>query len=90
MNKDDRPRIVAFLALAVCLLFPVSSFAQQYIAPDYPPPADINEWLAATEHQRLIPPETTITPVNWPQFKEEMSYGLQTLYSGRYFLENSR
>ena len=41
MNTDARPRIVAFLALAVCLLLPVSSFAQQYIAPDYPPPADI-------------------------------------------------
>jgi hypothetical protein len=38
MNKDDCPRIVAFLALAVCLLLSVSSFAQQYIAPDYPPP----------------------------------------------------
>jgi Spy/CpxP family protein refolding chaperone len=85
VNKDDRPRIVTFLALAVCLLLPVSSFAQQYIAPDYPPPADIKEWLVATEHQRLIPPGTTITPANWQQFKEEMSYGLQTLYSGRYF-----
>jgi hypothetical protein len=41
MNNDDRPRIVTFLALAVCLMLPVSSFAQQYIAPDYPPPADI-------------------------------------------------
>jgi hypothetical protein len=85
MNKDARPRIVAFLPLAVCLLLPVSSFAQQYIAPDYPPPADIKEWLVATEHQRLIIPGTTITPANWAQFKEEMSYGLQTLYSGRYF-----
>jgi hypothetical protein len=85
MNKDARPRIIACLALAVCLLLPVSSYAQQYIAPDYPPAADIKEWLLATEHQRLIPPGTTITPANWQQFKDEMSYGLQTLYSGRYF-----
>ena len=59
MNKDARSRIVACLPLAVCLLLPVSSFAQQYIVPDYPPPADIKEWLVATEHQRLIPPGTT-------------------------------
>ncbi len=73
------------LALVVMLAQSGAARAQEYVPPNYPPPEDMRQWLIATEHQTDIPVGTTITPENWQQYKEEMSYGLQTLYSGKYF-----
>src|SRR5208282_4663915 len=59
--------------------------AQEYTPPTYPPPEDIKEWLSATASQDPVPPGAVITNSNWQQYQKEMSYGLQTLFSGKYF-----
>lgn len=76
---------ILMVAAFAIVLMPQFAQGQTYIPPKYPPPADMQRWLAATEHQNPIPPGTTITSANWQTYQEEMSYGLQTLYSGKYF-----
>jgi len=75
----------AALALAIVLCTVASAAAQQYVPPNYPPPDDMKQWLQDTAKQEPVAVGTTITPSNWQQYKAEMSYGLQTLYSGKYF-----
>src|SRR5579885_328348 len=75
----------AALALAIVLFTVASAAAQQYVPPNYPPPDDMKQWLQDTAKQEPVAVGTTITPSNWQQYKAEMSYGLQTLYSGKYF-----
>ncbi|MGH8012553.1 MAG: DUF1329 domain-containing protein [Candidatus Binataceae bacterium] len=83
--RDLRGLIIGAVAAAVFLAVPILAAAQEYTPPNYPPPTDMQQWLADTAQQKPIPPGTAITTSNWRQYKAEMSYGLQTLYSGKYF-----
>jgi hypothetical protein len=42
-------------------------------------------WLADTGNQTTIPPGTTITMQNWPQFKQYMPVGMIGFFGGTYF-----
>jgi hypothetical protein len=79
--------IVISLALLTCLpsVHPAHAQDQQYVPPTYKPAPEMQQWLSDTEHQKEIKPGTVIDNSNWQQYKEEMPYGLQTLFSGKYF-----
>ncbi len=79
--------ITAALALLTCVqtIRPAHAQDQTYVPPTYKPAPEMQQWLSDTEHQNPIQPGTVISNSDWQQYKEEMPYGLQTLFSGKYF-----
>ncbi|HJU28920.1 MAG TPA: DUF1329 domain-containing protein, partial [Candidatus Binataceae bacterium] len=84
MQAVRRGMMMALLSAAL-MVMPAIAQAQGYTPPNYPPPADMQTWLASTEHQGTLPIGTTITTSNWSQYKQFMTLGLTTLFDGRYF-----
>ena len=78
-------RFAASMLVGAVLMISSMVRAQEYTPPTYAPPDDIKQWLNATTSQDPVPPGTVITNSNWQQYQKEMSYGLQTLFSGKYF-----
>jgi Protein of unknown function (DUF1329) len=54
-------------------------------AQDYSPPAPMQEWLNATDHQGSLQPGTTITAQNWQQYKDFMPLAMQDFFEGKFF-----
>jgi hypothetical protein len=85
MKPSHGAMLKALLLALFTLTTAAAARAQGYTPPNYPPPADMQTWLSATEHQGTIAPGTTITTSNWQQYKQFMTFGLTTLFDGRYF-----
>jgi hypothetical protein len=75
----------SILALLTFLIGSQIARAQEYAPPTYQPPGEMQQWLKDTENQSMVAPGTTITPQNWQQYKQYMTFGLMTLFDGRYF-----
>jgi hypothetical protein len=68
-----------FVALAMCVCDGVAR------AQDYSPPAPMQEWLTATDHQGTIEPGTSITVENWQRYRQFMPLGMQDFFEGKFF-----
>jgi Protein of unknown function (DUF1329) len=68
-------------ALAICIglsLLPSLAAAQSTDR------SEMNQWLQMTQHQKDIPPGTTITMSNWQQYQDVMPLGMAKLFEGQY------
>jgi hypothetical protein len=66
-------------ALTICVCSGVAH------AQDYSPPAEIQEWLTATDHQAVMKPGAIITAQNWQQYKQFMPLAMQDFFQGKFF-----
>jgi Protein of unknown function (DUF1329) len=78
-------RKIAFAPVLAALLPAILIAAQAGVVRADPVRATMGAWLAATAHQGVIAPGTTISIGNWQEYQQFMPVGMIGLFRGEYF-----